>query len=141
MRFFLRIILVAGLGYVAGALFPQWSIPLSMVGAFLVGILFSQARKRRVFGKTPPPAFAFFAGFIALALLWGFLGWQMDRHNEQILGQQIISLLSETMQRTAPEAPQGSQILIAITALIGGLIGGFSTMTGNLLGEAVKSDS
>lgn len=139
MRFILRIILVAVVGYAAGMFLPQWAVPLTMLGAFVVGILLSTERKRRIFGKKQPPAYAFLAGFMALFALWGILAWQQDLHNGGILGAQIAELFEGVSKQSFPTAFSGGEFLSLITGLLGGLIGGFSTMTGNLLGEAIKS--
>ncbi|MDX2245862.1 MAG: hypothetical protein SF052_03740 [Bacteroidia bacterium] len=131
MKFFLRLVLIIVLGYAVSLWFPWWSV--AIVGAF-IGILFSEKRRKRMFGKQPVPARAFLAGFLALFILWGGMALWTDWQNDSLLSEKISKII----------VPEGeiflsrAWLMILVTALIGGLTGGFSTMTGNLLGEAVR---
>ncbi|MEZ4828240.1 MAG: hypothetical protein R3C61_18425 [Bacteroidia bacterium] len=132
MKFTIRVICIFGLGYLATLWFPWWSV--AAVG-FAVGLLLSEKRKRRrLFGKQPTPPRTFLAGFLAVFLLWGVFAFWADWQNH--------SLLSEKISRIV--VPEGNiflsraWIMILVTAIVGGLAGGFSTMTGNLLGEMVR---
>ena len=136
MRFILRFILVGVASYIATLYFPWWSV--AIVG-FLVGLILSQKvnSKRRSFTKPRPPARAFLAGFLALFILWGGMAYIMDSANESILSEKISQLILSTKEPPIP----GPYIMLLITAIIGGFIGGFSTMTGNLLGEAMRGEA
>ncbi|MEL6672580.1 MAG: hypothetical protein AAFR61_10325 [Bacteroidota bacterium] len=131
MRFLLRILLIAGLGFLGLQFYDYWIL---VVVAFAVGLLMSQRRKRRMFGKNPPAARAFLAGFLAIALLWGIWVFMIDGANAHTLSPKIFQLLT-----SMAEAPSySSWAMISLTALLGGLLGGLGAMTGNLLGEAVR---
>ncbi|MEL6192317.1 MAG: hypothetical protein AAFR66_09715 [Bacteroidota bacterium] len=132
MRFLVRIILIAGLAYLVSRYLPWWGT--AIVG-FAVGFLMSQGKKKRLFARKPKPSFSFIAGFLAVALLWGLMAWWMDSQN----GSQLSLRIAELLLQQSPPPPSASLQIVGITALIGGLVGGFSTMTGNLLGEAIKS--
>jgi hypothetical protein len=136
MRFFLRFILVGGLGYAASLFFPWWTA--AIVG-FLVGLFLSQkpnsnSRGRLSFTKPRPPARAFLAGFLALFIVWGSVAFLLDSANDSILSTKIFQLILPGVNLPV----SGALMMVFDTGLIGGLIGGFSTMTGNLLGEAVR---
>ncbi|MDX1906687.1 MAG: hypothetical protein SF053_06605 [Bacteroidia bacterium] len=135
MRFLLRLLLITGLGYVAALYLPFWS---AAVVAFVVCLLMSRRRRARLFGRPKPPAFAFWAGFFALAGLWGGLAWQINQQNASLLSEKIAGILLSAIPDVQLPVSAAS-FMILLTALIGGLMGGFSAMTGNLLGEAIKN--
>ncbi|MEM6767060.1 MAG: hypothetical protein AAF655_19135 [Bacteroidota bacterium] len=130
MRFIIQLILIAVLAYFASQYFPWWAT--AIVG-FGVGFLMSREKKKRLFARKPKPSFSFGAGFLAVALLWGLMAWWIDSQNASHLSGKIAELILQQSSETAPLQ------MVGISALVGGLIGGFSTMTGNLLGEAIKS--
>ncbi|MEZ4771608.1 MAG: hypothetical protein R3D00_00415 [Bacteroidia bacterium] len=132
MKFFLRLVLILVFGYLASTRFPWWSV--AIVG-FVTGLLLSEKiKRRRLFGKQPPSPKAFLSGFLAIFLLWGGIAFWSDFQNDSLLSEKISRLV----------VPEGEIIIsrawlmLLATALIGGLVGGFSTMTGNLLGEAFR---
>ena len=84
--------------------------------------------------RKAPRSYGFLSGFIALFLLWGILTFQIHEGNEGILSGKMTNLLSQGAQES------GIWMVLA-TALIGGILGGFGAMTGNLLGQAWKSRS
>lgn len=132
MRFILRILLIAGLSYWAQLYLPFW---IAAVIAFVVGFALSERRQKRSFGrKKVQRSFSFMAGFLALFLLWGGLAFFLDLENASTLS----SKLSQYLLKAESGLMAGPYPLIVITALLGGLIGGFSAMTGNLFGLAVK---
>ncbi|MEM6345309.1 MAG: hypothetical protein AAF927_15565 [Bacteroidota bacterium] len=133
MRFILRIFLIAALSYWAQLYLPFW---IAAVVAFVISFLLSRRPPKRSFGrKKSRRSFSFLAGFLALALLWGGLAFYLDHENASILSTKLSQYLLQA--QSGPMA--GPFPLVAMTALIGGLIGGFSAMTGNLFGLAVKS--
>ncbi|MEM6804492.1 MAG: hypothetical protein AAF696_24040 [Bacteroidota bacterium] len=132
MKFLLRTILIAGLSYLGLSYFDWWIIiPI----AFGVGLLMSEKRPRRLFKKKKRPAYAFISGFIAQALVWGIMDWYLDKGNASLLSGKIFELLSSGA--STPLSPAWA--LITTTACTGALLGGFSAMSGNLLGEAIKN--
>ncbi|MCB0845474.1 MAG: hypothetical protein KDE26_19630, partial [Bacteroidetes bacterium] len=89
----------------------------------------------RSFTKPRPPARAFLAGFLALFLLWGGLAYGLDSANTSIMSEKISQIILSGAQPPI----SGAYVMLLVTGLMGGLIGGFSTMTGNLLGEAIRN--
>ena len=131
MRFLLRFVLILLSAWLLQLFLPFWS---AAVAAFVVGLLMSQKRKKRLFGKDTPPARAFLAGFTAVFLLWAITAWILDSGNGGVLSQQIFTLIFQD-----PNAlPEPSLMMVLISASAGGLLAGLAAMTGNLLGEAIQ---
>ncbi|GEM_PF-78412 len=100
------------LGIVAGVAqwyLPFWSLPAS---CFLIGFL-----------TAPVNRSAFWAGFIGIFLLWTGLAFYQDWMNDSILSQRVVQLFP---------LPKSSALLILITGIIGGLLGGMASKTGDL---------
>src|SRR5580704_668049 len=100
-KFIVNTVLIALLSFVAGLFCPFWIIaPVAFVVSLLIPL---------------PPPVAFASGFLALFLLWGVLALAASLANGDILAGKIASLL-----------PLGGSpyLLILVTALIGGLVGG-----------------
>lgn len=110
MKFIVATILTALLAFVSGLWFPWWTIALA---AFLIAALVHQR-----------PGKAFLAGFLGVFLLWAILASIIDMKNASLLSSRIASVL-----------PLGGSnlLLILVTALIGGLVGGFGGLTGSFL--------
>jgi len=113
MRFILSILLIAALSFLAGLILPWWSIAIV---AFIVGLLLPQSI-----------GLGFLSGFLGIFILWFILALWIDIKNESILSHKIAQLF-----------PLGgsSITIIFVTALIGGLVGGFAAMSGNSLRPA-----
>jgi hypothetical protein len=110
MKLFLSIILTGLLCFIAGLFLPWWSIALI---AFLVGLLL------------PQPLWAhFISGFSGVFLLWMILAIWIDQKNEHILSSKMAQVF---------HLGTASFLLIIVTALIGGLVGGFAAMSGGSL--------
>ena len=110
LKFFVTTLLIGLLSLICGLFLPWWTIA---VAAFIVSALIPQK-----------PVNAFFAGFLALFLLWGLLAFVIDSYNENILSTRVAELLYL----------QGSSIaLVIVTALIGGLVGGGGSLTASFL--------
>jgi uncharacterized membrane protein (Fun14 family) len=93
---------------------PWWSI--AVVGV-VIGYVFDNT-----------PGWAFLAGLLAIGLLWlTYAGW-LDVQNNALLSGKVAQLF--------PSAKMG--MLYLLTALAGGVTGGFATMTGALLQKALK---
>ena len=111
MKFFNAVLLTALLSFIAGIYISYWWF--FAVVAFLVAILIHQKGFK-----------AFFAGFLALFILWFALAFWMDFANDGVLSVKIASLL-----------PLGGSKwkLIIVTAFIGGLVAGFAALSGSYL--------
>ena len=111
MKFFNSFLLTALLSFIAGIYISYWWF--FAVVAFLVAVLIHQKGFK-----------AFFAGFLALFILWFVLAFWMDLSNEGVLSVKIATLLSL----------DGSKwLLMIITAFVGGLVAGFAALSGSYL--------
>ena len=110
MRFILATLLTASLSFIAGLYAPWWSIAII---PFLVALLIKQRY-----------GIAFISGFLGIFLLWGGLAFWIDVKNNGVLSQKIAELFS---------LGGSSILLILVTGFVGGLIGGFSAMSGSSL--------
>lgn len=98
------------MSFVLSLFMPWWCIALVSFGisAFLL----------------QKPWLAFLSGFLAIALLWGGLAWGISAANNHLLASKIAVLVIEQ---------DNTGLLILATAVIGGLVSGFSAMSGALL--------
>lgn len=132
MKFFFRFLLILILGFLALKFLPFWSAALV---AFVVGLLMSEKQKRRMFGRKPPPPFSFWAGFLAMLLLWGGTAFLLDHQNGGVLSTRVAQVVAQSDM----PVESGSRLMILASALIGALLGGLGALTGNWLGQALKS--
>jgi hypothetical protein len=105
MKFFIHLIATLVICYILQSFLPWWTMA---VGAFTVAYLL---------GNKGFPSFA--AGFLGIGLLWIGFAFYVDVLTDSILTEKINRLL-----------PVNSFIL---TLLIGGLVGGFASLTGSLM--------
>jgi len=110
MKWTVSLVLIALLSLTAELYLPFWSVPIA---AFLVVALIPQRPWR-----------AFLCGFLALFLLWGGLAFYFDSANNHILSNRVSLLI---FQFRSP------WLLIAVTGLIGGLLGGLPALTAGFL--------
>ncbi len=103
------------LGALASWFFPWWSIALVCIG---VGALM---------GNTPANSFA--QGLAAVTLLWSAYAGFLDHANAGLLSSKISALFQNKVSGTQ---------LIFVTGFIGGLVGGFSSMTGAYLRQILQ---
>src|SRR5438477_1066926 len=110
MKLLVAIILTALLAVVGSLYFPWWIIA---VAAFISVLLIPMGR-----GK------AFLSGFLGIFILWLVLAWWIDIKNQHVLSNKVAEIF-----------PLGgsSILLIFVTALIGGLVGGLAAMSGSYL--------
>lgn len=115
MRFVLATILTGLLAYFAGLFLPWWVLALI---AFGVAALMPQRLGR-----------AFLSGFLAIFLMWSLVAGWLDVQNDNLLSHKVAELL-----------PLGgsSFLLILVSALVGGLVGGFAAMSGASLRQPGK---
>lgn len=132
MRFLLKVALIAAGAFLVSQFFDWWA---QLLVALAVGLLFSRKKKQWKFGRKQKAPLSFLTGFVALFLLWGIMAYLINVNNSGVLSQKMANFLVPG----TGESTQAAYILILATAAVGGLAGGFATMTGNLLGEAIRS--
>jgi len=115
MRFILALLLTASLAFLAGLRLEWWSIALV---AFLVALLIPQTVSS-----------SFLSGFAGIFLLWALLAFWIDNKNGSTLSHRIAELF---------KLGGSSILLVLVTALIGGLVGGFAAMAGSSLRPVPK---
>ena len=110
MKLILSILLIAALGFIAGIFLPWWSIAIVV---FLVVLLIPQNI-----------GLGFLSGFLGIFIMWAIVAAWIDIRNQGILSKKIAQLL-----------PLGgsSVLLVLVTAIVGGLVGGFAAMAGSSL--------
>lgn len=107
MKFIGSLLLNLGLGFVLTAFLPWWSVVIS---TFLIAFFL------RIDGWK-----SFLAGFISMIVLWSGLAMFLDIQNGEILSNKVAELF---------QLPSNS-LLVYITGLIGGILGGFGALTGH----------
>ncbi len=109
MKLFFRLILIGVFTYFLSMFLPWWILVLV---AFIVGWLI------------PGASFSSFtSGFLGVGFVWMGYAWHLDANNDSQFSTLMTSIL-----------PVGDNIiLLVIVGLVGGLCGGFATMTGALL--------
>jgi hypothetical protein len=112
MKFIISILLVALLSFVSCLYLPWWSIAIA---AFVVTAFINQRS-----GK------AFWTGFIGVFLLWGILAWYISSRNQHILAHKVSVVIIQS---------DNVPLLIILTALIGGVIGGLGALAGSYLAK------
>ena len=109
MRFILSLILLILIGFVAHQFLPWWSI---VVLCTIAGVWTG-------FGIWKN----FFLGLLAVALLWGGYAYWLNAENAGIIAERVAGLFG---------GGQTPGMLVAATALLGGLLGGLGTVAGGL---------
>jgi hypothetical protein len=115
MKLILSILLTAALSFLAGMFLPWWSIA---VVAFLVALLIPQKI-----------SMSFLSGLVGIFLLWTIVASWIDIKNSSMLSHKVSELF---------KLGGSSILLILVTALIGGLVGGFAAMAGSSLRPAPR---
>ena len=112
---------------------PAWLFPLILVGGFILQLFlpwwmitplcFALAAWRGLSGGR-----SFVAGFLGIGLGWLLLASWLSLRNEGLLAHRVAQLL-----------PLGGQgwLLVVVTAVIGGLVGGLAALAGAWLRQAV----
>jgi len=108
-NFLISIFLIIAIGFPLQLLLPWWSIAMLTIA---VGFLI----------KFDNSLWSFIAGFLAVLLLWSGYAAYLDMSNAHILSQKMGNLFGNI----------SSGGVIALTGIIGGLVGGFFAMTGTL---------
>jgi hypothetical protein len=116
MKFITTLILMALLSFSLSIFLPWWSIAIA---CFLVALCIPQ--KNWV---------SFISGFLSLFLLWYGLSFWMSFQNGHLLANRISTLILKQ---------ENSFLLVLITALIGGIVGGFAALSGSLIRKNFKN--
>lgn len=106
MRFFIQLLVIAILAFVFELFLPWWSIAF----AAAVGGYFLNSKVN------------FLAGFLAIALLWIAYAFIISSNATAPLADRVAAIFSVT-----------KPLLIGITGIIGGLVGGVAAMAGGAL--------
>lgn len=117
MKFFIAIALIAGFSFAAQQFFPWWSVAIV---AFAVGFVMRQPRREA----------SFFAGLISLFFLWSIYSYVLAHNNQHLLSERLTELF-------APLIREKQFRLYILTGAIGGVVGGFSSLSGRLAAIAV----
>ena len=111
MKFIIQFIAIAITAFIFELFLPWWSIALA---ACICGYFF----KSKV---------NFLAGLLGIGVLWLAKAWLMDISASAPLAERVAALFS--LNKT---------LLLIVTALIGGLVGGFASMAGGSLKKEKK---
>ncbi len=115
MKFSIAVLVTGLLGYGFGLFLPWWSIALAGV---LTGFFIQQNR-----------FLSFLSGFLAVALVWGGMSYFMSSANEHILARKMSMLILKK---------DSTYLMIILTAVLGGLVSGISSLTGSSLSWVFK---
>ncbi len=108
-RVLIKLVLIAALAYLLQNIFSWWVV---VVAALLINFI--------IYSKGPS---SFLSGFLGVGLLWFVTAFITDFSTNSILTDRVAAIFSLP----------NSQILILITAIIGGIAGGFGGLTGSQL--------
>jgi len=114
MRFLITIILIALLAALFTAFLPWWTIG---VAAFIIAF---------ISGKRGGSSFL--AGFLAIFLFWFVWSVTVDARNGHLLSSRMAVLF---------KLP-GNVLFMIVSALVGGLVGGFSAWSGAAIGRYLR---
>ena len=107
MKFILQLVVIIILAHIFELFLPWYYIA---VAAFLGGYIFKSKAN-------------FLAGFFAIALLWSIKAWWIETEGSTDLVQRVANILQVKYK----------VLLYLLTAVIGGLVGGFGALSGALL--------
>ena len=109
MKFTVQTLFIFLISCALQAFLPWWTMA---IGAFAVGFVFASSGWK-----------SFFAGLLGVGLLWLAMSLFID-----------ISTQSPLTERVAKLFPtQAVPLLYLLTSLVGGLVGGFASLTGSIL--------
>lgn len=113
MKFLVQFIAIALTAFVLELFMPWWSIAIA---AFAAGFALKSKAN-------------FLAGLLGIALLWLIKAWIMDASSAAPLAERVAGIFM-----------LNKPLLMLVTALIGGLVGGFAAMSGAALKKEKRSD-
>ncbi len=114
MKFFIKFIIIAALAYILEQFLPWWSIALAaLAGGFIL--------------KTKGIN-AFLAGALGIGLIWLWFSFRIDYATNSILTSKMAAIFDL----------QNKNMLLALTAITGSIVGAFSAWTGHNLRSLFK---
>lgn len=113
MKFILQVFGIIVLAHMFEIFLPWYSIALA---AFVMGYIFRSGAN-------------FLAGFLGIALLWSFKAWLMNSSAATDLADRVGHIFSLSRK----------EWLFLLMAVVGGMVGGFSALTGALLRSRQKA--
>ncbi|OJW66627.1 MAG: hypothetical protein BGO68_01600 [Candidatus Amoebophilus sp. 36-38] len=116
MRFIFQVILTSLISYILQQFMPSWIV----VFVAAIVALFVQSN----------PAAAFLGGFAAISLLWMCKATIIDVYTNSILSVKVAAILGM----------KSSIMLILLTGILGGLLGGLGAASGQHLLRIIKKD-
>jgi hypothetical protein len=114
MKFFIQVVSILIIGFILEVFFPWWTIAIA---AFIGGVAFNT---RANFG----------AGFLAIVILWMAKALMIENAAAAPLADRVAAIFM-----------LNKPLLFVVTAVIGGLVGGFAAMTGSALHKGRKKNS
>lgn len=117
MKFIVSLVASALLSYGFGLFLPWWSV---VPAGLLVGYFIPQKR-----------VLSFFSAFLGVAIFWGLFAFYISHANEHILAKRVSELV---IKRSSPN------LLILLTAFIGGITAGISALTARSLALLFKQE-
>jgi hypothetical protein len=111
MKFVIQLLAILIVAFLFELFLPWWSIAIA---AFIGGFVFDT---RSNFG----------AGFLAVAILWTLKALVIEMATDATLTDRVAGIFSIS-----------KPVLFVITALLGGLVGGFASMAGSALNKKKK---
>lgn len=118
LQFGFEAFLIAGIAYFLYQSFP--SMPWWAVAVIAGGVAFVLDADVK----------SFWTGFTGVALLWGIIAFQMNELNADLLANKIGEMLSGN-EYIAKIGGLNATRMIYVTAILGGIVGGFGAMTGS----------
>ncbi len=112
--FIIKVITIAVLSFLL-TLFLPWYTPF--IVCFITGLILSNK-----------PGNNFLAGLLGVGLFWLGAALYLDISNAHLLSGKVANLFSESLKTEITGA-----VLLMITAFLGGLLGGLSSMAGAML--------
>jgi hypothetical protein len=103
-------ILLTYSAYLYSDIVPWWGFA---IGVFIIGLVIPQKLWK-----------GWLSGFLGVFICWAALAWYMDRENASLLSTKMAEVLPLQGSPTA---------ILAVTGFVGAVVGGFASLSGNLL--------
>ena len=109
MKFVIKVGFTAIIAYLLQWYLPWWSVALA---GFLISLILSSKASS-----------SFLSGFLGVGMIWFIQAFYIDLHTDSVLTQKVAEILF---------LPHPF-LLILVTAIIGGLVGGMGSLAGSHL--------